>query len=321
MIKDFLLIQNLDISELMESYRSFFASIYPPVFSLAALLEYFYQVDALALIRRSVISILILTAAPHFYHQSIDASMDAADSILNTQKQKNILMMNMFSMSQHRTKLESKQNFYKDKNLLSGTLDFIKYNLFSSAVNDIFTTSIFFLTKICFLILEVVYSIVYYLGYGLIGIPCLLYLFPGMSKVLMGFFTSFLWCLIVPHILVFILSLLSSEISRGYISGQTIGGSIMGTALLFVLALFVALVPVIGSMILSGSGVAAAGGIIAGIGSNWVLNKSGKVIFSAPNFLHRVAKRGIGNQIKSFTKGQRGGQKSAHTQYFRDGGF
>ena len=78
---------------------------------------------------------------------------------------------------------------------------------------------------------------------------------------------SYLWCLILPHVLVFIISMIGSEINKGYISGQIIGGSMIGTALLFVLTLFIAFTPLITAMILNGSGVSQAGGIIATIGA------------------------------------------------------
>ena len=66
--------------------------------------------------------------------------------------------------------------------------------------------------------------------------------------------------------------MIGSEINKGYISGQIIGGSMIGTALLFVLTLFIAFTPLITAMILNGSGVSQAGGIIATIGANYVMN-------------------------------------------------
>jgi hypothetical protein len=167
---------------------------------------------------------------------------------------------------------EKGKDFYKNKNALWGTLAFLKYHMFDSFVNDGFTVVIYFITKLCFLILKVVYSLVYYLGYGLIGIPCLIYLFPSMGNVLRGAILSFIWCLILPHILVFIITMIGTEINKGYISGQIIGGSMIGTALLFILTLFIAFSPLIGTMILTGAGISSAGGIIAGMGANYVMN-------------------------------------------------
>ena len=93
-----------------------------------------------------------------------------------------------------------------------------------------------------------------------------------MGNVLRGAILSFIWCLIVPHILVFIISMIGTEINKGYISGQIIGGSMMGTALLFILTLFIAFTPLIGAMILTGAGISSAGGIIASMGANYVMN-------------------------------------------------
>jgi hypothetical protein len=274
-MKDLLLIQSLDLGFLIEKYRLFFIGLLPSVFILAIIIECLDRLEPFTLVKRAFISVLILTSITSFYTQTIDASMSAADEVMQNQVSGNILMMDMFSGIQKWDQVrhdKTKHNFYKDKNVLTGTLAFLKYHLFESVVNDGFTVTIYFITKLCFLILKVVYSLVYYLGYGLIGIPCLIYLFPSMGNVLRGAVLSYLWCLIVPHILVFIISLIGSEINRGYVSGQIIGGSMMGTALLFILTLFVAFTPLIGSMILNGSGISQAGGIIASIGANYVMN-------------------------------------------------
>jgi hypothetical protein len=274
-MKDLLLIQSIDLGFLIEKYRLFFIGLLPSVFILAVIIEYFDRLEPFTLVKRAFLSVLILSTITSFYTNTIDASMSAADEVMQTQISGNILMMDMFSGVDKWDKLrhsKSRPSFYKDKNALSGTLSFLKYHLFDAFVNDGFTVTIFFITKLCFLILKVVYSLVYYLGYGLIGIPCLVYLFPSMGNVLRGAALSFLWCLVIPHILVFIISLVGSEINRGYISGEVIGGSMMGTALLFILTLFVAFTPLIGAMILNGSGISQAGGIIASIGANYVMN-------------------------------------------------
>jgi hypothetical protein len=274
-MKDLLLIQSFDLSQLIEEYRMFFLALLPSMFILAVLIEYFDRLEPFILVKRALISILILTSVTAFYHQAIDTSMEVADEILMNQKQGNILLMDMFDgVGQwEKVKYDSKgKDFYKDKNALWGTLAFLKYHMFDSFVNDGFTVVIYFLTKLCFLILKVVYSLVYYLGYGLIGIPCLIYLFPSMGNVLRGAILSFIWCLMLPHILVFIITMIGTEINKGYISGQIIGGSMVGTALLFILTLFIAFAPLIGTMILTGAGVSSAGGIIASIGANYVMN-------------------------------------------------
>ena len=131
--------------------------------------------------------------------------MDAANSVLKQQQYDNILLKDMFDSGAQYKKLQfddKNRNFFKDKDFLSGLYVFFKYNLFESFINDTFSIAIFFISKICFLILKIVYSMVYYLGLGLIGIPCLLYIFPGMGQVLRGGIISFLWLLIVPVIVV-----------------------------------------------------------------------------------------------------------------------
>ena len=273
-MRDLLLVESFNLSTLIEEYRLFFLSLLPSVFILAVIIEYFDRLEPFTLVKRAFISILILTTVTSVYESSIASSMDTADQVLNQQKQENILLMDFFDGFKHWDSMtkDKKKELFKDRNALTGALVFLKYHLFDSFVNDGFTITIYFITKLCFLILKVVYSLIYYLGYGLIGIPCLIYLFPSMGNVLRGAVLSYLWCLIIPHILVFIISMIGTEINKGYVSGQIIGGSMMGTAFLFILTLFVAFSPLIGAMILNGSGISQAGGIIASIGANYVMN-------------------------------------------------
>ena len=194
---------------------------------------------------------------------------------MRIQKNKNPLLADMLERRRIVRQWGSqsiKNNFFKNADTFTGTLGFLKRHLFSTIINDSFTVIVLFITQLCFVVLKVVYSLVYYLGLGLIGIPCLLFLFPSMGNVLRGALMSFVWCLLVPHILVFILSVLGTEIAKGYSSGQIIGGSMMGTVLLFVLALLTAFTPMIAAFILSGSGISQAGGIIGAMGANYIIN-------------------------------------------------
>ena len=303
-IKGLLLIEGLDLGRLVEDYRLFFLGLLPSMFVLAVLFEFLSDLNPFSLVKRAFISVLILSSVSTFYHSSISASIDAAESILDESKAHNILLMDMFEGGKYLDQLNTKEagkDFLKDESIIRGAYAFLKYQLFDGFVNDGLTVVIFFITKLCFLILKVVYSLVYYLGLGLIGIPCLLYLFPGMSGVLKGGIVSFVWCLIVPHILVFILTIIGSEINRGYMTGQIIGGSIMGTALLFILTLFIAFTPLIAGMILSGSGASAAGGIIATLGANYVMSLPSTVINLAAHKLGGGELGGTGPKMKLAT--------------------
>ena len=273
-IKPLLLIESFSLERLIEDYRLFFISLLPTIFVIAIIVEYFDRLEPFILIKRAFISILILTSVTGIYSTSINASFEAADSKIQEQRHKNIFLMDMLEANGHLENLQRKEtkSFYKNRNVLSGTFAFFKYHMFDAFVNDGFTVTTFFIAKLCFIILKVVYSAVYYLGIGLIGIPCLIYLFPTMGNVLRGAVLSYIWCLIIPHILVFIISMIGAEINKGYTSGTIIGGSITGTAFLFILTLFIAFTPLIGAFILNGSGMAQAGGIIASIGANWVMN-------------------------------------------------
>ena len=279
-IYDLLMITSFDLDKLIEEYRLFFLALLPGMFILACLAEYFDRMNAFELVKRAFISVLILTSVTSFYKVSIKYSIDAANEKFNQQKQANILLMDMFEAGKYLDKVAKQDNgkFFKNSSMIDGGLKFLKYHFFSSFVNDGFTISVYFISQLCFILLKVVYSLVYYLGYGLIGIPCMVYLFPSMGNVLRGGILSFLWCLVVPHVLVFILSMIGSEINTGYQAGQVIGGSASGTVLLFILTLFIAFTPFITMMLINGSGIAQAGGIIALLGGNFIRSLPNKAI-------------------------------------------
>ncbi len=267
-MKELLLIQSLDLDGLIEEYRLFFLGLMPSVFILAILIEFFAELEPFALAKRALISILLLVSVSSFYQQSIDYSMETADKVLKSQILGNNLLEDMLNKRDHlnlsRTPLEG--------NKTAELFSFFQSQFFKDVANNIFTITTLFIVCLCLLLLKVIYSLVYYLGYGLMGIPCLLYLFPNMGRVLYGGVMSYLWCLILPHVLVFIFSMLGTEIKKGYVEGEIIGGNIMGTALLFVLALTVAFVPMITASILSRSGIMQAGGIISAVGAHKILS-------------------------------------------------
>ena len=280
-VKEFLLIESLQVKGLMEEYHLFFLAVIPSVFLLSVIIDHLVSLDGIALIKRAFVSILILVSVSSFYYSSINLSMNTANEILKRQQYDNVLLKDMFDGGNHwkNARFDDKnKRFFQGKLFFVGLLIFYKNNLFENFINDRFMITVFFISKICFFLLKIVYSLVYYLGYGLIGIPCLLYIFPKMNGVMRGGVISYLWLLIVPHVFVFVVSLLGSEINEGYITGEVIGRSMSGTALLFVMALLIAFIPLISFMILSSSGVAAAGGLIATIGANYVMSLPKKAL-------------------------------------------
>lgn len=276
-VRDLLLIDSTALNILIEDYRLFFISIIPAIFILCCVLEYFSEIDPIALTKRAIIAVLIMTASTSVYKSAIDLSIDSAEEKLMSLKGQNILIENVIGAY---SKLDTLRNSNIDKSKrsywipMSGVYYFVKDNIFDAAINNTFSVTIYFLANLCFIILKVVYSLVYYLGYGLLGIPCILYMLPKMQSALKGAATSFLWCIITPHVLVFIISLISTEIEKGYTQGHIIGSSLSGSAMVFALTFFIAFTPLISAFILSGAGVSQAAGIMASIGAAKVMNLS-----------------------------------------------
>lgn len=134
----------------------------------------------------------------------------------------------------------------------------------------------------------------------------MIYLFPSFGNVLRGSILSYLWCLVLPHVVVFIVTMIGSEISRSNQAGIIVGSSLMGTALLFILTLFLAFAPLITAMILNGSGIAQAGGIIGTAGANFIANLPRQTLNNSASFLTgktvgpktELIKRSVGGTYK-----------------------
>ena len=105
-MKSLLLIESFDLNHLVEEYREFFLAILPSVFIFAVIVEYFDRLEPFSLLRRALISIMILTCVTSFYHSSIEASLDTADEILKNQKQSNVLLMDMLDGIDHIGRIE-----------------------------------------------------------------------------------------------------------------------------------------------------------------------------------------------------------------------
>lgn len=312
-MSELLLIKSINIDILIKEYHSFFIELLPTIFMLAVIVEYLDRVQPLALLKRAFISILILTSVGSAYYSGIDYSLKKADESLNNISQNNILLMDMFSGMKEiaQKNIKSRVDSFKNLGFDSGKIaQFIKFHLFDRFINDGFMVGVFFIAKLCFLILKGVYSLAYYLGYGLIGIPCLVYLFPSMGNVLRGGALTYLWCLTIPHVLVFIINLLSSEIERGYQSGQIIGGSLEGTALLAFMALFIAFSPLIAMMILNGSGVGQAVGVVATVGANAIMNLPATSLNTAASVLNGGM---LGPKMSLVNKAAQKGYKAARS--------
>ena len=329
-IYDLLMITSFDLDHLIEDYRQFFLALLPGMFIFACLIEYFDRMNVFDLFKRGLIAVIILTSVTSFYKESIKYSIDAADTKFSEQKSKNILLMDMFEASKYFDRIDDKdKSFFKDHGYLKGGLKFIKYHFFDSFINDGFTIGVYFISQLCFILIKVIYSLIYYLGYGLMGIPVLIYLFPTMGNVLRGGILSYIWCLIVPHVLVFVLTMIGSEINRGYDNAQVIGGSLTGTAMLFLLTLFIAFTPFISMMLINGSGIAQAGGMMSLIGGHFIrslpmkgvnggasvvssgkLGPKGTVALGAVNAGASLAGKAVSGSLGTLSRFRSGGAKN-----------
>jgi len=138
--KDILLIQSFNLDSLVEEYKVFFLGLLPAIFIMACIVEYFDRLDTASLVKRALISILILSGMATFYKSSIDYSFKIADDKIGKQKESNILLMDFLDGAKKWGKIEadrSNHKFYKDNNSFTGTLAFLKYHLFTKLINPV----------------------------------------------------------------------------------------------------------------------------------------------------------------------------------------
>src|SRR5690606_34830286 len=216
----------------------------------------------------------------------------------------NVVLKGMVKGMSHVKDMQQKHVTFKFNNIFG----YIKYHLFDRYVNDAFMLWVYFASMLCFWVLKGVYSLAYYLGYGLMGIPCLIYLFPTMSNVMRGGIITYLWCIVVPHVVVFVLIMLGEEIEQGYTNGQVIGGSIEGTIILSFLALMLVGSLLISMMILNGSGVGQAFGVFSGMAVNSIMNLPVTGLSAAATFASGGT---LGPKLKLASQFAKGGYRFA----------
>lgn len=136
MIKELLIVQDLNLIEMMEEYRLFFLSLIPSVFLIAVFIEYFDRVEPFILLKRVFISVLLMTSVTTFYYSSIDASMKVADSVLKRKAQNNVLLTSMFKGPSHLMRAGEKKGI--------SFINYVTKNLFVKVFNKGFSLTIYF---------------------------------------------------------------------------------------------------------------------------------------------------------------------------------
>ncbi|MGB0454606.1 MAG: hypothetical protein ACPGJV_12935 [Bacteriovoracaceae bacterium] len=301
-LRNEILIESDSIRELIKESLVYFENSLPAFFLMAICIHMILSKPSSEFLTKGFLAILALIVIENSYFEAIDASIDLANERLKSKANDNLILKGMILENNLTNRnftgysLEGSKTTFK--NLISNPssiLKFIKYNLLSFPVNEILSIVLHLVTQLCFIANKAVFSIMYYLGYGLFGIPCILFLFPGMEGSLKGAILNFVTCLVAPHILVFLIVLITDEMKLNVTTGKIIGGSVEGTALLIVLTVLIAIVPVLSYKLVTGSGISYVSSLVSTATIGNILN--GAKTLSGFN---AIKKNGF---FKSLTKG------------------
>lgn len=243
LLKSLLLIEEPSVYRLYQEFLEISRYLLAPAFLLALIFEYFGEFDFLGVVKK----LFIITFIMNFFHEihvhSSSMALNLASETLERVSPRNIFL---------RKWQESK---FKPQNPTNGSFydSFVVPN-----VNDLVATAFYLISKIMLWLLKLIYSTVYHFTYLFSGITSVLFLFGWTRDALRGTVQSFVWCLILPFVVVSILALVGNSFDDKANSGVIVS-QIDTLAWLFGVTLLLSMSPVISYGLVKGEGMQSVG--------------------------------------------------------------
>lgn len=263
-----------------------------PAFIFSLLLEYFGEMKFYEVVKKLILVLVFMTFFYAIHKEGVELSLSGSVELL-----KEVSPRNLFIKKWTQVKMRTKEDVKKDNSFLKSVENFIVPNF-----NDYVATIFFVLSKLCLLVVRLVYSTVYHLTYIFAPITALLFFFPVTRGALSGTIISSLWCMLMPFVLVAIFAIIGNSFTSFANNGESIISSLDQVLWFFGLCFLIALSPVFTMGLLKGAGVS-----MSGTASTMLMLNSGTKILSAlPMFGNkgiRFAQYGfrkfLGNKEKS----------------------
>lgn len=226
-IRSMLLLDEPNISGLrlgIENYSKVFLSV---AFIGALVWEFVTDMKFLGVVKNLVLALIFMSFFYEFHTKAVDLSLNASEELLREVSPRNIFLR--------------KWNEVKVKTAAQSNSGFID-GIVIPNLNDLLGTALFLLSKVCILILKLIYTTVYYFTFIFAPVTAVLSFLPVSKNSMAGTITSSLWCILLPFVLVVFLALVGNSIQMPAQNGELAVSSmdqliwIFGITLLMLLA-------------------------------------------------------------------------------------
>jgi hypothetical protein len=207
----------------IENYSKVFLSV---AFIGALTWEFVTDMKFLGVVKNLVLALIFMSFFYEFHTKAVDLSFKASEELLREVSPKNIFLRKWSEV-----KVKTAQSN-------SGFID----GIVIPNLNDLLGTALFLLSKVCILILKLIYTTVYYFTFIFAPVTAVLSFLPVSKNSMAGTLTSSLWCILLPFVLVVFLALVGNSIQMPAQNGELAVSSmdqliwIFGITLLMLLA-------------------------------------------------------------------------------------
>ncbi len=263
----------------VESYSKVFLSV---AFVSALGWELATEMKFMGVVKNLVLALVFMGFFYQFHTKAVEVSFKASEELLREVSPRNIFL--------------KKWNEVKVKNLDNSSGSFID-KIVVPNLNDLLGTALFLLSKVCILILKLIYTTVYYFTFILAPVTAVLSFIPTSKGSMAGTITSSLWCILLPFVLAIFLALVGNTVQMPAENGQLAISSMDHLIWIFGITLLMLLTPSFTYSLIKGSVASTADAVgvkMTGVGA--------KALVSLPILY------GMGQKI--FGKGKNGGKNN-----------
>lgn len=268
----------------VEGYSKVFLSF---AFISALTWEFFGDMKFMGVVKNLVLSLVFMGCFYQFHTKAVDISFKASEELLREVSPRNIFL--------------KKWNEVKVKSMENSNGSFVD-KLIVPNINDLLGTALFLLSKVCILILKLIYTTVYYFTFIFAPVTAVLSFIPNSKNSMAGTITSSLWCILLPFVLVVFMALVGNTVQIPSEHGQLAVSSMDHLIWIFGITLLMLLTPSFTYSLIKGSVASTADAIgvkMTGVGA--------KALVSLPVMY------GLGQ--KFFGKGKKGNKNNFRKPY------
>jgi hypothetical protein len=254
-IRSMLLLDEPNITGLrlgIESYSKVFLSV---IFIGAISWEFLTGMKFLEVVKNLVLALAFMGCFYGFHTKAVDLSFQASEELLREVSPRNIFLKKWNEVKVKPTE-KAKGNFI-DKMVIPN-------------LNDLLGTALFLMSKVCILILKLIYTTVYYFTFIFAPITAVLSFLPISKHSMAGTITSSLWCILLPFVLVVFLALVGNAVQMPAENGQLAVSSMDQLIWIFGITLLMLLAPSFTYSLIKGSVASTADAVgvkMTGIGA------------------------------------------------------